>query len=341
MHRDLKPANLKLVPDGRFKVLDFGIAKASDAAAQPADGVTATHTGLIRGTAPYMSPEQLRGEPADTRGRHLGLRVPALRDAHRRAALSRPVDRGGHGARSCATTWTGTGCLRTLRPRCAACCAAAWSARRRTGSRTSAMPASSSRSWSAGRARRLAADAASAEPCGRRRAGSLRAGLIGGGVAAALAIAIAACAAAAAAGRRLRARWRTWVSSCRPDSSWNRTTPRPSRSHPTAGACWCWRERTAPCASIFATWAAPRPDRSPAPKTPGCRSSRRTGARSPSSPTASSSRCPWREGRPSPWRRSGTTRGAAPGAKTVRSCSRPPSTRDSPGSRRRAVTWLP
>jgi serine/threonine-protein kinase len=68
VHRDLKPANLKLVPDGRLKVLDFGIAKAADAAAQPADGVTATHTGLIRGTAPYMSPEQLRGEPADTRG---------------------------------------------------------------------------------------------------------------------------------------------------------------------------------------------------------------------------------------------------------------------------------
>ena len=77
VHRDLKPANVKLAPDGKVKVLDFGLAKAasSDASASgsydPETSPTMTHAatmaGVILGTAAYMSPEQARGKPIDRR----------------------------------------------------------------------------------------------------------------------------------------------------------------------------------------------------------------------------------------------------------------------------------
>jgi serine/threonine-protein kinase len=70
VHRDLKPGNVKVTPDGRVKLLDFGLAKAlteagSDVASKP-DGET-TRDGVILGTPAYMSPEQARGEPVDRR----------------------------------------------------------------------------------------------------------------------------------------------------------------------------------------------------------------------------------------------------------------------------------
>jgi serine/threonine-protein kinase len=77
VHRDLKPANVKLTPDGKVKVLDFGLAKAwagdsvtgssSDLSQSPTLAHSGTQAGVILGTAAYMSPSQARGKPVDKR----------------------------------------------------------------------------------------------------------------------------------------------------------------------------------------------------------------------------------------------------------------------------------
>ncbi len=85
VHRDLKPANVKVTPDGKVKVLDFGLAKAfaGDAASGSSAGLsqsptlahTSTQAGVILGTAAYMSPEQARGRAVDKRADIWGFGV--------------------------------------------------------------------------------------------------------------------------------------------------------------------------------------------------------------------------------------------------------------------------
>jgi len=77
VHRDLKPANIKVTPEGKVKVLDFGLARAysaetgaggsSEISHSPTITHAATSAGVILGTAPYMSPEQARGKSTDRR----------------------------------------------------------------------------------------------------------------------------------------------------------------------------------------------------------------------------------------------------------------------------------
>jgi serine/threonine protein kinase len=70
VHRDLKPANVMIARSGQVKVLDFGLAKfAADGGAAGDDTVSglATRDGVVMGTLPYMSPEQVRGQHVDHR----------------------------------------------------------------------------------------------------------------------------------------------------------------------------------------------------------------------------------------------------------------------------------
>ncbi|HXZ79501.1 MAG TPA: protein kinase, partial [Terriglobales bacterium] len=67
IHRDLKPGNLRLTPDGRLKILDFGLARLVQPVSGDAQTETVTQTRTIAGTVPYMAPEQLRGEKVDAR----------------------------------------------------------------------------------------------------------------------------------------------------------------------------------------------------------------------------------------------------------------------------------
>src|SRR5713101_3927817 len=72
VHRDLKPDNIFLTSDGRIKILDFGLAKLTlregdFASAESPTLASQTGTGVLLGTAAYMSPEQVRGKAADAR----------------------------------------------------------------------------------------------------------------------------------------------------------------------------------------------------------------------------------------------------------------------------------
>ena len=71
IHRDVKPANFMLTANGQVKVTDFGIAKLLD------DDIGLTNTGMVIGTAQYMSPEQIAAKPASARSDQFSLAVIA------------------------------------------------------------------------------------------------------------------------------------------------------------------------------------------------------------------------------------------------------------------------
>ncbi len=71
IHRDIKPANILMLPDGRPKVTDFGVARAIG------DNTSLTRTGSSVGSPSYMAPEQVRGEPVDARADLFSLGVIA------------------------------------------------------------------------------------------------------------------------------------------------------------------------------------------------------------------------------------------------------------------------
>ena len=98
VHRDLKPQNIKVAHGGRIKVLDFGIARRQ----APPDSLLGeaatlsrgTAAGIVLGTVGYMAPEQVRGEPADTRADifSFGCVLYEMATGERAFALGSPIE---------------------------------------------------------------------------------------------------------------------------------------------------------------------------------------------------------------------------------------------------------
>ena len=90
VHRDVTPANVLCDPDGRPRLVDFGIARLLDSP-------RITATAIAIGTAAYMAPEQVAGRGRHAGGRRLRPRAPAARGAHRPPAFDGLDARGGRG----------------------------------------------------------------------------------------------------------------------------------------------------------------------------------------------------------------------------------------------------
>jgi Tol biopolymer transport system component len=88
VHRDLKPENVMVTEDGFVKILDFGLAKLQPESFS-SDALTATRSGVLMGTAGYMSPEQARGEAVDFRSDQFALGAVLYEMATGRPAFAR------------------------------------------------------------------------------------------------------------------------------------------------------------------------------------------------------------------------------------------------------------
>lgn len=92
MHRDLKPENVMVTRDGRVKILDFGLAKPlRDSQLGQETRTAISHSGLLVGTVGYIAPEQVRGEPGDTRSDLFALGVVLYEVTSGRRAFDLPT----------------------------------------------------------------------------------------------------------------------------------------------------------------------------------------------------------------------------------------------------------